>query len=38
MDNNKVQPYSTANYIQYLVIIMEKNMRKDKCVYIYTYI
>ena len=34
--NNKVLLYSTQKDIQYLVIIMEKNVKKN--VYVYTYI
>ena len=33
--NNKVLLYSTQKYIQYHVIIMEKNEKECICVYIY---
>ena len=33
--SNKVLLYSTENYIQYLMIIMENNLKKNMYVYIY---
>ena len=34
--NNKVLLYSTGNHIQYPMIIMEKNMKKNIYIYIYS--
>ena len=34
--NNKVLLYSTENYIQYFVVaVMEKNLKKNRQIYIY---